>query len=105
MDKLQSFIDDLLNQFHDWSANMKRHGVDSNYKHRYDMEEQAIIHLHNLNNKKNVEIAKLIMEINVLKEHIDCLENNPFRRIYNWVVSVVKYRIKLVKIGSNKNAK
>ena len=37
-----------------------------------------------------------------LQEHIDCLENNPFRRVYNWVIGIVKYRIKLVKIGDNK---
>ena len=98
IDKIQDFIDDLLNQYREWSAR----NIDGNYKHRYDIEEQAIIHLHNLNNTKNIEIAKLIMEVNALKEHIDCLENSPFRRIYNWITGIVKYRVKVVKIGGNK---
>ena len=51
---------------------------------------------------KNNQLKSKAISINKLWEHIDCLENNPFRRIYNWVVSIVKYRIKLVKIGDNK---
>ena len=52
--------------------------------------------------KLEEEISNKKMQIDKLWEYIDCLENNPFRRVYNWVVSIVKYRIKLVKIGDNK---
>ena len=48
------------------------------------------------------EQAERIKKMWRLQEHIDVLENNPFRRIYNWVTGIVKYRIKLVKIGDNK---
>jgi len=52
--------------------------------------------------KLEEEISNKKMQIDKLWEHIDCLENNPFRRIYNWVTGIVKYRVKLVKIGDNK---
>jgi len=52
--------------------------------------------------KLEEEISNKKMQIDKLWEHIDCLENNPFRRIYNWVTGIVKYRIKLVKVGDNK---
>ena len=41
------------------------------------------------------------MQIAKLWEHIDVLENNPFRRLYNSIASMFKYRVKLVKIGDN----
>lgn len=53
----------------------------------------------------NSVVDSKIERIAELQQHIDCLENNPFRRIYNWVVSIVKYRIKVVKITDNLNDK
>ena len=55
-------------------------------------------YIESLADEQSEEIKKMWR----LQEHIDCLENNPFRRGYNWVVSIVKYRVKLVKIGDNK---
>ena len=103
MDKYQAFINNILNKYKEWCKMIDKDCVGvADYEECFYMEEQAIIHLHDLNNKKNIEIAKLIMEVNALKEHIDCLENSPFRRIYNWITGVVKYRVKVVKIGGNK---
>ena len=45
----------------------------------------------------------MLKEIGKLQEHIDVLENNPFRRIYNAITGIFKYRIKLVKVKGNNN--
>ena len=67
------------------------------------VELNAEIELKDARMQKELDYkVKKAREITKLQEHIDCLENNPFRRIYNWVTGIVKYRVKLVKIGDNK---
>ena len=72
------------------------------YKALINVKNEFINSLNEKIAELNIKIANKDNQIDKLWEHIDCLENSPFRRIYNWVVSIVKYRIKLVKIGDNK---
>ena len=53
------------------------------------------------NSSQRVQIAVKNNQLAKLQEHIDVLENNPFRRLYNSITSMFKYKIKLVKIGDN----
>ena len=107
MDKYRAFINSIIQKYNKWSIESEGHMWD--FDNTFTMEEQTIIHLNRqvecadgLLNGQDEKIVNKDNQIAKLWEHIDCLENNPFRRIYNWVVSIVKYRIKLVKIGDNK---